>query len=153
MTWMKLGLLCTSATFAVWTSGGGLETRQFTLFVVVAVVHLSVHTDSRRILLAASLSLAAAAYTRPEGLLIAACCFGWFVAQRVVALRRLRLDIRELCWLVLPFVALVGAQFLFRYGYYGSGCRTPTTPNTFGPGTSPASTTCGLLQRRRGSIC
>ena len=124
--WMALGLLCTSATFAVWTSGGGLETRQFTLFVVLAVVCLSVHADSRRGLLAASLSLAAAAYTRPEGLLIAACCFGWFAAQRVVAAKRLRLDVRELSWLVLPFVALVGAHFLFRYGYYGEWL-----PNTY----------------------
>lgn len=123
---MALGLLCTSATFAVWTSGGGLETRQFTLFVVVAVVCLSVHAASRRGLLVASLSLAAAAYTRPEGLLIAACCFGWFVAQRTVAARRLRVDVRELCWLALPFVALVGAQFLFRYGYYGEWL-----PNTY----------------------
>ncbi len=126
LIWMALGFLCTSATFAVWTSGGGLETRQFTLFVVVAVVCLSVHTDSRRGLLAASLSLAAAAYTRPEGLLIAVCCFGWFVAQRIVAARRLRVDVRELSRLVLPFVTLVGAQFLFRYGYYGEWL-----PNTY----------------------
>jgi len=126
VAWMALGLLCTSATFAVWTSGGGLETRQFTLFVVLAVVCLSVHGDSRRGLLAASLSLAAAAYTRPEGLLIAVCCFGWFVAQRIVAVRRLRVDLRELSWLVLPFAALVGAQFLFRYGYYGEWL-----PNTY----------------------
>ena len=28
--WMALGLVCSSATFAVWTSGGGLETRQLT---------------------------------------------------------------------------------------------------------------------------
>ncbi len=124
--WMALGLLCSSATFAVWTSGGGLETRQFTLLVVLAVVCLSVHTDSRRGLLAASLSLAAAACTRPEGLLIAVCCFGWFVAQRIVAARRLRVDVRELSWLVLPFVALVGVQFLFRYGYYGEWL-----PNTY----------------------
>ena len=31
--WMSLGLVCASATFAVWTSGGGLETRQFTFFI------------------------------------------------------------------------------------------------------------------------
>jgi len=126
VTWMALGLLCTSATFAVWTSGGGLETRQFTLLVVAAVVYLSVHADSRLGLLGASLSLAAAAYTRPEGLLIAACCFGWFVVQRIVAGRRLRLDLRELGWLMLPFVVLVGAHFLFRHGYYGEWL-----PNTY----------------------
>ena len=43
--WMALGLLCSSATFAVWTSGGGLETRQFTFFIVAAVVCLSLYTQ------------------------------------------------------------------------------------------------------------
>ena len=35
VAWMALGLVCSSATFAVWTSGGGLETRQFTFFALV----------------------------------------------------------------------------------------------------------------------
>ena len=43
VAWMALGLVCSSATFAVWTSGGGLETRQFTFFVVLAVVCLSLY--------------------------------------------------------------------------------------------------------------
>ena len=42
LAWLALGLLCSSATFAVWTTGGGLETRQFTCFIVVAVVCLAV---------------------------------------------------------------------------------------------------------------
>ncbi len=126
VTWMALGLLCSSATFAVWTSAGGLETRQFTLFIVVAVVCLTVHGQSRWGLMGASLSLAAAAYTRPEAPLIAACCFGWFVAQRIAASRRLRVDWRELTWLVAPFVGLVAAHFLFRYAYYGEWL-----PNTY----------------------
>ena len=67
--WMALGLLCSSATFAVWTSGGGLETRQFTFFITAAVVCLSLYRNRRWGLLAASLSLAAAELTRPEGLL------------------------------------------------------------------------------------
>ena len=61
VAWMALGLVCSSATFAVWTSGGGLETRQFTFFALAAVVCLSVFGQSRWGLLAASLSLAAAA--------------------------------------------------------------------------------------------
>ncbi len=126
VTWMALGLLCSSATFAVWTSAGGLETRQFTLFVVVAVVCLTVCGERRLGLFGASLSLAAAAYTRPEGPLIAVCCFGWFVAQRIVVSRRIRPDFRELRWLVLPFVSLVAAHFLFRYAYYGEWL-----PNTY----------------------
>ena len=84
LAWLALGLLCSSATFAVWTAGGGLETRQFTCFIVVAVVCLAVHRNRRWGLLAASLSLAGAALTRPEGLLLAACCFGWFAVQSIV---------------------------------------------------------------------
>ena len=124
--WMALGLVCSSATFAVWTSGGGLETRQFTFFIVLAVVCLSLYRNSRWGLLAASLSLAAAALTRPEGPLIAVLCFGWFAAQRWADAGRLRLDWRELAYLIGPFVVLVGAHFLFRYAYYGEWL-----PNTY----------------------
>ena len=125
--WMALGLLCSSATFAVWTSGGGLETRQFTFFVVTAVVFLSVNRSWRWSLLAASLSLAAAELTRPEGLLLAACCFGWFGVQRIVKEGRVSARlVRELMILVAPFVLLVSAHFLFRYAYYGEWL-----PNTY----------------------
>ena len=124
--WMALGLLCSSATFAVWTSGGGLETRQFTLFIVLAVVCLSLYRDSRRGLLAASLSLAAAALTRPEGPLLAALCFGWFAVQRMADTGRRNPDWRRLLYLAAPFVVLVGAHFLWRYAYYGEWL-----PNTY----------------------
>ena len=84
----------------------------------------AVHRNNRWGLLAASVSLAAAALTRPEGLLLAACCFGWFAVQRVIVDRRL--DWRELTYLVAPFAILVTAHFLFRYGYYGEWL-----PNTY----------------------
>ena len=124
IAWMALGLICGSATFAVWTSGGGLETRQFTFFVLVAVAVLSVFGANRRGLLAASLSLAAAALTRPEGLLVAACCIGWFVAHRWFTARRL--DWRGTLALAGPFVVLIGGHFLARYRYYGEWL-----PNTY----------------------
>ena len=129
VAWMALGLVCTSATFAVWTSGGGLETRQFTFFVVLAVVCLLVRGHRRGGLLAASLALAAAALTRPEGPLIAACCFAWFVAQRMAETGRWRPDreiLRSLAYLVAPFVIVVAAHFAFRYAYYGEWL-----PNTY----------------------
>ena len=125
--WMALGLVCSSATFAVWTSGGGLETRQFTFFFVAAVVCLSVYRNSRWGLLAASLSLAAAALTRPEGLMLAACCFGWFAVQRMVTdWRGISRLVREMLYLAAPFVVLIMAHFLFRYAYYGEWL-----PNTY----------------------
>lgn len=114
---MTLGFLCSSATFAVWTSGGGLETRQFTFFIVVAVICLGIHGNSRWGLLAASLSLAVAALTRPEALMLALCCFGRFAVQRILIAGRL--DRRGIMLLVTPFATIVMVHFLFRYGYYG----------------------------------
>ena len=138
--WMALGLVCGSATFAVWTSGGGLETRQFTFFLVAAMVGLMLHGGSRRALVAVSLCLAGAALTRPEGALMAACCFGWFGAQRLVACRSVRLapdgaggrglagwlDWRDVVCLTAPFVLLAGAHLAFRLAYYGEWL-----PNTY----------------------
>ena len=124
IAWMALGLVCSSATFAVWTAGGGLETRQFTFFALVAVAGLSVFGANRWGLTAASLSLAAAALTRPEGLLLAACCVGWFVVQRLIAARQL--DWRGTLALAGPFVVLIGGHFLARFRYYGEWL-----PNTY----------------------
>ncbi len=124
IAWMALGLVCSSATFAVWTSGGGLETRQFTFFTLVAVAVLSVFGANRWGLLAASLSLAAAALTRPEGLLVAACCVGWFVVHRWFTARQL--DWRGTLALAGPFAVLIGGHFLARFRYYGEWL-----PNTY----------------------
>ena len=126
VAWMALGLLCSSATFAVWTSGGGLETRQFTFFVVVAVVCLSLYRESRRALLVVSLSLATAALTRPEGPLFAVCCFAWYAVQRRVDTGQWGKCWREAACLAIPVVVLVGGHYLFRYSYYGEWL-----PNTY----------------------
>ena len=126
--WMALGLVCSSATFAVWTSGGGLETRQFTFFIVMAVVCLSLYRERRRALLVVSLSLAAAALTRPEGPLFAVCCFAWYAVQRRVNTGRWGggVNWRAAACLVVPFVVLVAGHELFRYSYYGEWL-----PNTY----------------------
>ena len=124
IAWMALGLICSSATFAVWTSGGGLETRQFTFFALVPVACLSVYGANRWGLIVASLSLTAAALTRPEGLLLAACCVGWFVVHRRVTARTM--DWRGTLALAGPFVVLIGGHFLARYRYYGEWL-----PNTY----------------------
>ena len=147
VSWCALALVCSSATFAVWTSGGGLETRQFTFFIVAAVVCLILYRNRRWGLLAASVSLALASLTRPEGPLIAACCFAWFGALQIPAalngLRRAaepqavsvkdaiaamarRIDWRGLLYLIAPFALIVGAHFLFRYAYYDEWL-----PNTY----------------------
>ena len=126
-SWMTLGLLCSSATFSAWTSGGGLETRQFTFFIVATVVCLSLYSNNARGLLAASFCLAAAELTRPEGLLLGVCCFAWFALQRLLAEKRVNTTLlRQILYLVAPFALLVAAHFLFRYAYYGEWL-----PNTY----------------------
>ena len=124
VAWMALGLVCSSATFAVWTSGGGLETRQFTFFTLVAVACLAVFGANRWGLLAASLSLAAAALTRPEGLLLAVCCVGWYAVHQLVTVRRV--DWRQVLALAGPFAVMIGGHFLARFRYYGEWL-----PNTY----------------------
>ena len=124
--WMAMGLVCSSATFAVWTPGWGLETRQFTFFVVLAVVGLSLYRDKLPALLGVSLSLAAAALTRPEGPLFTACCLAWYAVQRRTDTGRSRPDWRALAALTVPFVVLVAGHYLFRYEYYGEWL-----PNTY----------------------
>ena len=126
VAWMAFGLLCSSATFAVWTSGGGLETRQFTLFTTSAVLCLSLWRSERWGLAAAALSLALAAGTRPEGLMTGLVCIGWFAARSMADAGRFRPDWRRLAWLAVPFVVLVAAHYLFRYAYYGEWL-----PNTY----------------------
>ena len=147
VAWMSMGLMCGSVTFAVWTSAGGLETRQFTFHVVAAVVLLSVHRGSRLGLLSASVILGLASLTRPEGLLIAGCCIGWFVLQSmadasgqdvrvaegkakrfpvVVVWMLKHVDWRAVGCLILPFALMVCAHLLFRFLYYGE-----LLPNTY----------------------
>ena len=126
VAWMALGLVCSSATVAVWTSAGGLETRQFTLFVVLAVVGLTLYPENRRVLLGVSLSLAAASLTRPEGPLFAACCCGWYAVQHRVGTGRWWPGWRAAAALGAPVVLLVAGHYLWRYGYYGEWL-----PNTY----------------------
>ena len=125
--WMALGLLCSSATFAVWTSAGGLETRQFTFFVVLAVVCLYLYRDGRGLLVTASLSLAAAELTRPEGLMLAGLCFAWFAYRDFFKERSITVSLlRKLLCLLAPFAFVVAAHYLSRYAYYGEWL-----PNTY----------------------
>ena len=121
-----MGLVCSSATFAVWTFGWGLETRQFTLFIVLAVVGLSLYRAKLPALLGVSLSLAAAALTRPEGPLFAACCFAWYAVQRRIDIGRWCPNWRAVAALTVPFLVLVVGHYLFRYAYYGEWL-----PNTY----------------------
>jgi len=114
-----LVLLAANRSFAVWVTSG-LETRQFSLFVLAAVALLgspraaSAGVDTRG-LIAASFMLAACELTRPEGSLIFVACFACYVLYQWMARR---LSFRGILALGVPFTVLVGAHYLWRRGYY-----------------------------------
>jgi arabinofuranosyltransferase len=118
----SLLLLATNRNVAVWASSG-LEARQFTVFVVLAVWLLGAYAARPRRLWLASLALAGAALTRPEGLLIFAACAGWYLVDALAA-RRFR--VKDALRLIAPFALIVAGQFLFRRLYYDSWL-----PNTY----------------------
>jgi hypothetical protein len=113
-------LLGASHTFAIWATSG-LETRQFTFFVLLAAVWLTSKEKPRLAL--ASLALAAAESTRPEANLLFLCALAWLVYDRTHAggVRP-----REVLAFAAPFAVLVGAHFLWRWTYYGD-----LWPNTY----------------------
>ncbi len=119
-------VLASMRTVAVWATSG-LETRLFEWFVVAGALRLVTEVETLagglRPRARAGWLFALGALTRPDGILFGGVALG--LAAIVVARRRRP----EFGWLVanvLPFAALVIAQFAFRHAYYGAWW-----PNTY----------------------
>ena len=110
-------LLACSAGFACWSSGG-LETQMFTFFVTWALYAYARADGETRYYRILGISLALAAMTRPEGLLITALVGGHRLALNVLRDRRLAPSRAELgC--IAAFLLLWGPWFAWRWWYYG----------------------------------
>src|SRR5262249_17447626 len=121
-------LLAASSGYACWCSGG-LESQMFTFFVIVGLA------EERPV--ASGLALAAAALTRPGGVLVAAVVG----LGRVVVRRRFGRD--ELLFGA-AFAALWVPYYAWRWWYYGW-----FFPNTFyvkAGGTPPAGYSHAMLE-------
>jgi hypothetical protein len=119
-------LLAATRSVAVWSTGG-LETRLFELLVVGATLRLlsevsSAERTHRRLPLAAVL-YALAAWTRPDGLLLASTALG--VAALCLAARR-ALTPGWVAAQLAGFVPLVLGHLLWRHAYYDTWL-----PNTY----------------------
>lgn len=122
---VALVLLAGNRSMAVWSTGG-LETRMFTFWMLLAVVAFVV--DGRRVagLAFGSVALGLAALTRPEALLFGPCALLWVAVElwrggaRGVQARNLAVAA------VGPFTGMVAAHFAFRLAWYGEWL-----PNTF----------------------
>jgi hypothetical protein len=120
--WLAPAALAASRSFTAWCSGG-LETMTFTLLVLLGVLgFLRERARLAALPLASSLCFAAAALTRPEGVLfgsVVGLCFAADVARG-------RRSLRALVVWSLPMILLVGGHALWRHAYYGAWL-----PNTF----------------------
>ena len=119
--------LAVTRSVAVWSTSG-LETRLFEVLVVAGVFRLiddlsAVSGGERRRIPIASVTLALAALTRPDGLLIGGAAMA--TAAAVLAMRR-RLRFGDVAAHALVFGGIVGAHLLFRHAYYGDW-----VPNTY----------------------
>jgi hypothetical protein len=117
-------LLAMSSGFACWSSGG-LETQMFTFFVSFAFYAYARGNDEPRWYRLLGLSLALAAMTRPEGLLVTAVIGVHRLAINLIVERRLKPMRAELVC-VLVFLLVWGPWFLWRFWYYGH-----LFPNTY----------------------
>lgn len=116
--------LAMSSGFACWSSGG-LETQMFTFFVTLALYsYLRADGDTRfyRLL---GMSLALAAMTRPEGLLVSAVIGGHRLLLNLLRDRRVKPLRAELACIGV-FLLLWAPWFLWRLWYYGH-----LFPNTY----------------------
>ena len=141
---MALGLLCASATFAVWTSGGGLETTS---------VHL-LHRRRRRLPQPLPTQPHAASSpphsaSPPPNSPDPKDSSSPPAASHGLAIQRLVKDksidarlVKDTAYLVAPFRPYRRRTLSSSASpTTANGCLTPTTPNTSDPGTSPASAT------------
>lgn len=121
LTWFPTLALAASPSFTAWCTGG-LETMFYALLIFVATASLlqargASAGDERRWLLASSLLFAVANLTRPDAPLFAGLAALFVFGEKLWLERRLPLR-AGLTW-GLPYAAIVGSHYLWRYFYYG----------------------------------
>lgn len=122
LVWLPLFALVLSRSFTAWSTGG-LATQFFTLLVLLAQIQfLRERRRTSGVPWLSSLLFALATLTRPEGGLFTAVA-GLFFLLRVIQGKE---PLRELVLWCVPWFALVGGHFLWRFAYYGAWL-----PNTF----------------------
>ncbi len=121
-TWLPLLVLSLSASFTAWSTSG-LETMFFSLLLFGGfILFIRERNTNAEFPVLSSVAFAVATLTRPDGgvFIIAAGLF--FLFDIVWKKRSFRSGV---IW-ALPYIAIVGAHFLWRYSYYGYWL-----PNTF----------------------
>jgi hypothetical protein len=121
--WLFVAFLAFSSPFLVWSTGG-METAAFAFFVFIGLVSFLVGLEQgkSRSLVCSSLLFSAAALTRPEGILVFSLALGCLALFSSLK----KTSFKQCILLLLPFLALYGAYFIWRLSYYGK-----FFPNTY----------------------
>lgn len=120
---LAAALLAVDGSFVLW-SVSGMETAMFAFLVLVGTRAYLLELCHEHRLPCSGLLFAAAAMTRPEGVLWFGLIMIHAGVYRVVAQRRL--PTRSDVWRAVVFGIAYGGYFLWRYNYYGY-----LLPNTF----------------------
>jgi len=121
-TWLPLVALSLSGSFTAWSTSG-LETMFLTLLIFVAfMLFLHERESASEAPVLSSAVFALATLTRPDGGIFMALA-GLFFLVDILSKRR---SVRSGVIWALPFIAIVGCHFLWRFSYYGFWL-----PNTF----------------------
>jgi hypothetical protein len=118
---VPLAFLSAHPALAAWSTGG-LETTLFALFATYAACRVAEEIERDELSARGAVAAAAAALTRPEGVMIAAALAAVTLAYSTRSRQALR---RWALWTGL-FVALWAPYFAWRWSYYGY-----PLPNTF----------------------
>ncbi len=120
LTWFPALALAASPSFTAWCTGG-LETMFYALLIFTAIASLlqaqEAAAGDRRWLLVSSLLFALANLTRPDAPLFAGLAALFVFGEKLWRDRRLPWR-AALTW-GLPYAAIVGSHYLWRYFYYG----------------------------------
>jgi arabinofuranosyltransferase len=119
---IAIGFLCLHRSFAVWATSG-LETRQFTFFLVLGCLLLRRVSDRPTRYVPASLAFVMAALTRPEAWMLWGMALAWLVFRQT---RAGKVSWREIGGFALPFLLAIALHTVFRLAYYGD-----LLPNTY----------------------
>jgi arabinofuranosyltransferase len=115
-------LLVLNRTYAAWSTSG-METKLFSFLVFLGIAFLiRGWYENSKYLKTSAVLFAMASLTRPEGILLAASFFVYYLLSKLLRREKINQIIKP----ILFYVIIIGTHFIFRLVYYGH-----LFPNTF----------------------
>lgn len=117
--WFAPLALASNPSFTAWSTGG-LETMFYSFLIFLGLASLLEargKSSPSRWILASSVVFALASLTRPDAPLFAGLGVAFFFGDKII--RERRIPFREAMTWALPYIAIVGMHYIWRFSYYG----------------------------------